>query len=152
MIEKAERKTYSGMLKELPRDKKQIEIDAYYDIHEYDAIKLGMVPREMEDKWFIFSEDDEVFFHRSWTGHCIYKIKFSKHGNGYKICEAWVNRDFSEYLEVNDVKDAELLKFLIDRLLLCKPVLLPKAVSNHEVIKRYSFIGRASGNREDEGR
>jgi len=33
---------------------------------------MGLVPEEIEDKWFIYWEDDTLFFHRSWTGNCIY--------------------------------------------------------------------------------
>ena len=35
---------------------------------------LGMVPREMEDKWFVFREGDELFFHRSWTGILLFRV------------------------------------------------------------------------------
>jgi hypothetical protein len=30
--------------------------------------KAGFVPREMEDKWFVFSEEPWLFVHRSCTG------------------------------------------------------------------------------------
>ncbi|MFZ1039972.1 MAG: hypothetical protein WCA79_07110 [Anaerolineales bacterium] len=45
---------------------------------EFEKITRGIVPHQMEDKWFIFLEDMQLNFHRSWTGQCIYQIKFKK--------------------------------------------------------------------------
>ena len=36
-----------------------------------DQIRAGHIPEMMEDKWFIYWQDDRLFFHRSWTGYCI---------------------------------------------------------------------------------
>ncbi|PYS78818.1 MAG: hypothetical protein DMF70_14155 [Acidobacteria bacterium] len=81
-------------------------------------MSVGVTPREMEDKWFIFLEDDWVFFHRSWTGICIYQIKISSAGDSHSVTEAWVNSDRNEYRARDDGYEAELLGFLIDNLLL----------------------------------
>ena len=32
----------------------------------------------MEDKWFIFMENGILYFHRSWTGVCIYQVHFDE--------------------------------------------------------------------------
>ena len=33
------------------------------------TLLLGNVPQEMEEKWFVFRDGDQLLFHRSWTGH-----------------------------------------------------------------------------------
>jgi hypothetical protein len=47
-----------------------------------DKLMEGLVPVEMEDKWFVYFEDGWLYFHRSWTGALIYWIKlFDMRGN-----------------------------------------------------------------------
>jgi len=41
----------------------------------------------MEDKWFIFLEDDWLYLHRSWTGTCVYKVQHHISGSGYPEIE-----------------------------------------------------------------
>ena len=38
------------------------------------ALALGTVPEEMENKWFVFQEDDKIHFHRSWTGILVFRV------------------------------------------------------------------------------
>ena len=86
----------------------------------------------MEDKWFIFMEDDCLHFHRSWTGGGIYKVFLLKNGETYKVNKAVVNSGLSS-LESDGIEyQADLLNFLINNLLLGKneplpmPPVLPK--------------------------
>jgi len=104
----------------LPERKKLIDFKHSYTQREYDKLKLGFIPEEMEDKWFIFMEDDRLYLHRSWTGYCIYEIHLASNGNGYQVAEAWVNRDPTQYQETNDETDVEWVRQLIDHILLKK--------------------------------
>lgn len=97
--------------------------------HEYERILLGVVPEQMEDKWFIFVEDDTLYAHRSWTGYCIYRLSLLKAETGYVAGEAFVNRDESQYSGKDDQYDARLLLYLIDYLLLGATIPLPMPVS-----------------------
>lgn len=38
-------------------------------------LKEGFLPRSMEDKWFTYYENNKYYFHRSWTGYCIYIVE-----------------------------------------------------------------------------
>ncbi|MDA0165325.1 macro domain-containing protein [Solirubrobacter ginsenosidimutans] len=38
------------------------------------TLALGMVPEEMQNKWFVFQEGDRIHFHRSWTGILIFRV------------------------------------------------------------------------------
>jgi len=74
----------------------------------------------MEDKWFIFLEDDVLYLHRSWTGFCIYQVSFKKDGAQYRVVEALINRDPSQGSATDDGYDVDLLNYLIDEFLLRK--------------------------------
>jgi hypothetical protein len=80
---------------------------------ERDRLVRGCIPEEMEDKWFIFHEQDWVYFHRSWTGYCIFQIKLKADGDGYDIEEALVNRDPEQYRNEDFNEDVRSLKALL---------------------------------------
>lgn len=40
--------------------------------YEYKKLILGLKPNSMEDKWFVYYQKQKIYFHRSWTGHCIF--------------------------------------------------------------------------------
>lgn len=84
-------------------------------------IRRGVIPEQMEDKWFIYWSEGELFFHRSWTGFCIYVVKFQTGKEGYTTVEAQVNRDPLQYGKTNDGKDKATVSFLIDVVLLHRP-------------------------------
>ena len=46
---------------------------------EVAALSQGFLPREMEDRWFIFREGDSLFFHRSWTGLFVFRVDLRVH-------------------------------------------------------------------------
>jgi alpha-galactosidase len=52
------------------------------------SVKAGFVPRVMENKWFIYMEGNYLYFHRSWTGMAVYRVKFEQEGNSYIATEA----------------------------------------------------------------
>ena len=56
-------------------------------------LSRGHIPEQMEDKWFFYMEGNTLYAHRSWTGICIYIIKFNKDGKHLVT----VNRDEDEY-------------------------------------------------------
>jgi len=88
-------------------------------VNEEDFNKLarGFVPESMDDKWFVFHEDDRLYFHRSWTGHCIFWMIMKKSAAGGQIIDVWANRDPGQYRS-NDVQtDVEMLKMLFQGML-----------------------------------
>jgi hypothetical protein len=94
----------------------RLTITDTYTLEEFAHISAGLVPQEMGDKWFIYYEEPWLYLHRSWTGYCIYRIRFEAltDGNGIRLIEAWVNRDPEQHPETNDQRDIRLLKILID--------------------------------------
>lgn len=42
----------------------------------------SLIPRMMEDKWFIDYEEPHPFFHRGWAGQPVYRVKFRHSAEG----------------------------------------------------------------------
>ena len=77
----------------LPEARARIPFARDFDADQHDRIARGIVPQQMEDKWFIYLENDWLFVHRSWTGVCIYAVRLKRLGPGRTVEEAWANRD-----------------------------------------------------------
>lgn len=92
---------------------RRIVISMKLSNEQFAKLKEGLIPRAMEDKWFIFFEDQWLYFHRSWTGFGIYKTKIIQQGNDYIINEFWAERNPERYSNNNDNSDREMLLFLI---------------------------------------
>lgn len=60
---------------------------------EMPHIRFGLLPVSMDDKWFMFMEDNLLHLHRSWTGHGIYQAQFVQDEDGYRITRAVVTSD-----------------------------------------------------------
>jgi len=63
-----------------PSKKTTVHLDRTFSPQEMEHIRRGLVPEQMEDKWFIYWQDDTLFFHRSWTGSCIHCCPFHPRG------------------------------------------------------------------------
>ena len=113
---------------------------------EFERMKRGLIPQQMEDKWFIYFAEPWLYFHRSWTGACIYAVRFESSAAGASAVESWVNRDSTQYRETRTDYDRLLAKFLIDAFLLGKratfpvpssvPADAPKGVYQHHLVGR----------------
>ena len=77
----------------MPELKTQLQVEEIFTKEEYEYLSWGLIPKRMEDKWFIYLKEDWLNFHRSWTGFCIFKVRLERFEDGYKIAEAWVNSD-----------------------------------------------------------
>ncbi|MEH2349124.1 MAG: hypothetical protein V7K55_14130 [Nostoc sp.] len=98
----------------MPSASTNIIVEKLYSQEEFDRITAGVIPEQMEDKWFIFYEAPWLYLHRSWTGLCIFKVRFEVVGDSVKIAEVYVNRDPAQQLNTNDERDASMLRILLD--------------------------------------
>jgi hypothetical protein len=98
---------------------------ATFSREEYATITRGLIPVEMEDKWFVFWESDSLFLHRSWTGVCVYRVAFQRSGDRFEVAEAIVAANSEQYRRGSDRHEAALLDFVIRGLLLHQPVEFP---------------------------
>lgn len=132
--------------KPLPRKHSTVALDRAFNAQEMSAIRSGLLPEEMEDKWFIYWSDDTLFFHRSWTGICIYVVRFEcEEQRGARMFEAAVNRSPGQYGETSDETDAQMISYLIDILLLHQDAVFPSISPDpgERALQNWSVVGRA---------
>ena len=137
--------------KPFPAITKSLAFERCYTPQEMEQIKLGLVPREMEDKWFIYEENGVLNFCRSWTGHHIYQLHFTAADGGYSVSNTIVNRYPAEYNQDDDAYDIAFLNYLIDRLLLNKEVPFPspgQIEQDKAAIFRHSMVGYGRSNKD----
>jgi hypothetical protein len=60
-------------------------------------LQKGLIPNDMESKWFVFYENSWLSIHRSWTGFGIYKAQIIKEGDAYLTKEFWVETNEEKY-------------------------------------------------------
>jgi len=85
---------------------------------EWELIRLGYRSRDMDEKWNIFVEGDELFMHRSWTGHGIYQVSFTAASGGFGIAEGVVESNRDRYRSRSDEFECVMIELLIRSLLL----------------------------------
>ena len=118
-----------------------------YAAEEFDVLRGGLRSLEMEDKWDVVFDDPWLLLYRSWTGFCIYGLRFSASEAGVSVVESWVSRDLSQYGGTSVEHDRAVARFILDGLMLHKPVELPdppgqrlegleKAVFEHSAVGR----------------
>ena len=94
----------------MPEQHESFVLDRSFSAEEMDVLRRGNVPKAMEDKWFWFMEGTTLWAHRSWTGHCIYRIDF-KDDNNHVVT---VNRDPEQYKCTSIEEDRVSLNKLLD--------------------------------------
>jgi hypothetical protein len=129
----------------MPQKTRRLSLDLRFTAKEMDVIRHGLVPREMEDKWFVFFENGLLHMHRSWTGYCIYRVQFEAGPDDCRATEAIVNDDPDQYRANGDVHEGESLRALISILLLRRPTPYPTSASDADAaaMEQWSVMGRA---------
>lgn len=97
-------------------------------------------------KWFIYWKDGRLYFHRSWTGLCIFVASFvEEEGGNSRMVEARLNRNPEQSSATNYSRDAEMIFYLIDLLLLRRQAKFPSRFSDSEnsSLENWSVVGRA---------
>lgn len=98
---------------DLPARNARLAFKMRFSPGEVARLRKGNIPCEMEDKWFIFFENNWLNFHRSWTGFCIYRLRLEPDGECYRVAEALVNRDPEQYTETRLAADKKLILALL---------------------------------------
>lgn len=120
-----------------------------YSSLEFEHIRRGVAPQEMEDKWEITFEDPWLYFHRSWTGICVYGLRFERSAAGATVGESWVNRDEAQYRSTSIEYDQAMVRFLVDALVLGKQAVFPDPPGDTltgltKALYEHSAVGRVA--------
>ena len=92
-------------------------IDRALTEEEYKALVFGFIPRDMDDRWFLYVQDDWVYLHRSWTGHLIFKLKLEIPSGNVVLTDIHINRDPDQYRSVNSEADKDEANSILTSLL-----------------------------------
>jgi hypothetical protein len=96
---------------------------------ELERLSAGLVPKQMEDKWFVYFEEPYLYLHRSWTGQPVFRVKLRPSEAGAEVEEAlWSGPQNPEKTDI--AYQAQLLDFIVSNLLLgqSKPFPRPAGV------------------------
>lgn len=66
---------------DFPAEVQTFEYNREFSEEELNLLKYGHIPREQEDKWFMYMENNVIYIYRSWTGFGIYKIELKPDNN-----------------------------------------------------------------------
>ena len=105
----------------LPTERVPLEYSRMLNHIDASRMRDGFIPSEMEDRWFILFDEEWLLFYRSWTGLCIYGLKFESFPEGMRVVDSWVNCDPSQYLPIDRGLEHALLDRLIDRMVIDEP-------------------------------
>lgn len=93
---------------------------------EMARIEQGFIPSRMEEKWFIFYDAPYLFFHRSWTGLPVYRLKFERTPAGSRVVEALFSHTALSPNMPIPQDQAQSVHSLISSLLLPAPRVAPQ--------------------------
>ena len=74
-------------------------------------LRQGNIPQEMEDKWFWYMEGNTLYAHRSWTGVCVFILKFNPDSDEIRVT---VNRHPEQYASDSIQEDEATINDLLD--------------------------------------
>jgi hypothetical protein len=134
----------------LPVERARLIVERTFSTHEYTLLARGVIPEHMEDRWFVFLEGTTLFFHRSWSGYCIFEVTLVRQGDEYAIGDVLVNRDTTQYSGSSDSYDRHLLLFLINNLVLGQHSMLPlpQGVSGSLAVELYHHQVAGAGHKQ----
>lgn len=81
-----------------PKLRECLQLFELYSADDMAIIRQGLVPRDMDDRWFMFFENDSLHIFRSWTGYQIFALHFAEAPDGgATLSGGWVNRDAAQF-------------------------------------------------------
>ncbi len=95
---------------EMPAEQTRFSFFKHYSADEIEALKRGHIPGEMEDRWFAYFEENTLYIHRSWSGHCIYAVRFTFPFGRHVVT---VNRNKEQYDNTDIREDRKTVKYLL---------------------------------------
>ena len=85
-------------------EKEFVALKRRFSKDEFELIKKGIIPEEMEEKWFIYFNDGHLYMHRSWTGFLAYECLFEERGEFIELSGFWANRMHGNGCKEEDCK------------------------------------------------
>lgn len=80
-------------LQPMPLTHERVTLDLAFDASQMSNLRLGFIPVDQNQKWFLYFEDNTLHCHRSWTGSKMFEVVFEPAGDGAVARFARVNLD-----------------------------------------------------------
>jgi hypothetical protein len=96
----------------------RIPVRLRFTQEQFEKLTSGHNPEAMEDKWFIYVENNVIHCHRSWTGYETYRAELQFSNGNYVITEILAERNAKKYTNTDDERDAELFAKVLAYLVL----------------------------------
>ena len=97
----------------------EIELDLKLSKNEFRTFENGIFSQSMDEKWNIFVINDYIYFARSCTNYCTYKVRFIRQKNSVLLNKAFVtaNKTQYNYAEIRQAKVSllRLVQVILDR-------------------------------------
>lgn len=98
----------------IPEEREELGYDNFFSDSDVEKIMAGHKPEDMDDKWFIYSENGWVYFVRSWTGIHIFAFQLEASPDGAaRVVSSWVNANQDQYRSQGKKDDIQLINNLI---------------------------------------
>lgn len=138
--------------KPMPKENVAVFLQHEFSLDDYEKLQYGFIPKQQEDKWFIYFEDNKIYCHRSWTGFCVYIVKLEVAQRKSKIVKITINRDRDQYSEKDNDWDCRFVVYLINLLLLNKSNPYPEKEDidpEKSAVQQWTQVGRAMFEEEE---
>jgi hypothetical protein len=134
----------------MSEQRQSLALTRTFSAPEFALLRRGLLPQDMDDKWFIYCQNNVLHFHRSWTGHEIYQLGFdTSDPASVTTSHCWVTRDPAHYTGTDAAEDAAILGYLIDRLLLNRDIAFPSPAAlppQEAAVLRHNIVGNSRSN------
>lgn len=110
----------------MPATTARLIIDRVFTAEEITGLRTRPISTsDWEARWVAEAVNDWIHIHRTWSRLCIYSVRVEPAGDGFRFAEVLVNREPTQYRETDDARDAAILVWLVDRLVMRRDVSLP---------------------------
>src|SRR5450631_254194 len=96
-----------------PTEYAEFDLGLTLPVSDWEVFEKGISSTGMDEKWNVFSLAGELYWARSWTNHCVFKIFVNKQVNAVKFGKTYVNRNTKQFNSADVEQDRILLLKLI---------------------------------------
>jgi hypothetical protein len=96
-----------------PTEYAEFDLGLTLPMSDWEVFDKGIFSTSMEEKWNVFPLAGKLYWARSWTNHCIFKVIVDKQVNAVKLGKTYVNRNAKQFNSADVEQDKILLLKLI---------------------------------------
>ena len=79
------------------------EINLKMEKSDFHKLSLGFISSNMEDKWFIYEANTEIYFYRSWTNKCAAILLYKEQDEVVLLTGIRINPNLTSKLTVEQI-------------------------------------------------